>query len=371
MELETIAIHVPRNSTQGGLAPAINLSTTFEHGPANEPLHSHEYIRDGNPNVDDLQTRLSHLEGAEGSVVFASGMGAGAALLQTLQPGSRVLFHKDLYFDFGALGRELMPRWGLEVERADLTNGLELEQALSRKPALVWFETPSNPMLDVIDIQAVSNAAHSIGAKVLIDSTFAPPVIQRPLDLGADFVLHSLTKYMGGHSDVQGGSISVAKDEGLIGKLTHLRRVTGGVLSPFNAWLVSRGLQTLSCRLEKHSANALAVAQALEAHPSVSRVRFPHLPSHPQYEIARRQMKSGSGMMSVEFSGGREAAIKVASKVKLFTNATSLGGVESLVEHRASVEGAATSTPDSLLRFSVGLEASEDLIDDLAAAMDQ
>ena len=369
MKLDTIAIHVPRSRREGSIAPPINLSTTFEHGPANEPLFAHEYVRDGNPNVDDLEARLASLEGAAGSVAFASGMAAGSALLQTLPAGSRVLFHKDLYFDFGALATTLLPQWGIVAERADLTDADALHRALERKPSLIWFETPSNPMIDVIDIEAISAAARLIGAKVIVDSTFAPPFVQRPIDLGANFVLHSLTKYMGGHSDVQGGSISVAADDGLVDQLLRIRRITGGVLSPFNAWLVSRGLQSLGCRIERHCANALAVAKALETRPEIARVRYPMLESHPGYSIARRQMNAGGGMVSIEVNGGRDAAIAVASKVNLFTNATSLGGVESLIEHRASVEGSATSTPQSLLRLSIGLEAADDLIDDIIKAL--
>lgn len=370
MKIETRAIHVPQRRTDGGIAAPIQLSTTFEHGPANEALFPNAYIRDGNPNVNDLQTRLTSLEGAAGSVVFASGMAAGVAVLQTLSPGSHVLFHENLYFDFMALANKLMPQWGVTFEQVDFTDTQAFEQAMGKGPTLVWFETPSNPQLEVIDIQAVSQAARAVGAKVLIDSTFAPPTIQRPLDIGVDFVLHSLTKYMGGHSDIQGGSISFNGDEGLFNELAHIRRITGSVLSPFNAWLVSRGLQTLACRVDGHCANALAIAQALETHPKVSRVRYPFLESDPGFDIARRQMTAGGGVVSIEIKGGRDAALDVASKVKLFTNATSLGGVESLIEHRSSVEGDATSTPEALLRLSVGLEAASDLIDDLLQALE-
>lgn len=370
MEIETAAIHVPRSRRDGAIAPPINLSTTFEHGPANEALYAHEYIRDGNPNVDDLQTRLASMEHAAGCVAFASGMAAATALVQTLKPGSRILFHNNIYFDVIALAGRLMPNWGIEFERRDLTDPNSLAAGLEKKPALVWFETPSNPQLDIIDIKAATAAAHSVGAKVVVDSTFAPPVIQRPLDLGADFVLHSLTKYMGGHSDIQGGAIAFARDDGRFAELAHIRRITGGVLSPFNAWMVSRGVQTLACRVERHCANALAVARALASRPEIARVRYPFLESDPGFEIARRQMTAGGGMVSVEVKGGRTAALKVASKVRLFTNATSLGGVESLIEHRASVEGKATSTPDSLLRLSIGLEAPQDLIADLISALE-
>ncbi len=371
MKIETAAIHIPNRRVSGSIAPPIQLSTTFEHGPANESLHDHGYIRDGNPNVDDLQTRLATLENATGCVAFASGMAAGVALLQTLEPGSRVVFHKDLYFDFIALARKLMPQWGLEFEQIDLNDMHALSQALEKRPALIWFETPSNPQLELIDMRIISDLAHNMGAKICIDSTFAPPVIRRPIDHGADYVLHSLTKYMGGHSDIQGGSLSFAKDEGILEDLLHIRRITGSVLSPFNAWMVSRGIQTLACRVDRHCDNALVVAQALHSHSEINRVYYPFLRSDPGFEIANRQMNAGGGVVSIEFRRGREAALTAASKVQLFANATSLGGVESLVEHRASVEGAATTTPDSLLRLSIGLEAAEDLIDDLISAIER
>lgn len=370
MEFETAAIHIPRVRRDGAIAPPIHLSTTFEHGPANERINAHEYIRDGNPNVDDLQARLAHLEGAAGCVVFASGMAAGAAMLQTLPAGSRVLFHKDLYFDFASLARTLLPRWGLEIIREDLTDETVFNAAIEKRPSLVWFETPSNPRLNVIDIKRAALVAHSVGAKVLVDSTFAPPLIQKPLEHGADFVLHSLTKYMGGHSDIQGGSVSFFEDRGVGDELLYVRRVTGAALSPFNAWMISRGVQTLSCRLTRHCENAAAVARTLSAHPKVSRVRYPFLETDSGYNIATRQMTAGGGMVSFEAKGGRDAALSVASRVKLFVNATSLGGVESLIEHRASVEGPGTTTPDSLLRLSIGLESASDLIEDLRQALE-
>ena len=369
MKIETRAIHIPQRRMEGGIAAPIQLSTTFEHGPANEALFPNAYIRDGNPNVNDLEARLSSLENAAGSVVFASGMAAGVAVLQMLEPGSHVLFHENLYFDFMTLAKKLMPQWDVTFEQVNFTDRQAFQRAIEKRPTLVWFETPSNPQLEVIDINAVADASHAVGAKVLIDSTFAPPTIQRPLDIGVDFVLHSLTKYMGGHSDIQGGSISFAKDAGLYDELTHIRRITGGVLSPFNAWMVSRGLQTLACRVDRHCANALELATTLETHPKISRVRYPLLPNDPGYDIAARQMTAGGGVVSIEVSGGRSAALDVASKVGLFTNATSLGGVESLIEHRSSVEGKATSTPEALLRLSVGLEAASDLIEDLLQAL--
>lgn len=369
MHDETKAIHIPTRRVQGSVAPPIQLTTTFEHGPAGEHLHGFEYIREGNPNVDDLQTRLAAIEGADGAVAFGSGMAAGAAVLSRLSPDARVIFHTDLYFDFHALAQKILPKWGLRCESVDLTDAAARTRAFAEGVDLVWFETPSNPLIDILDIEAISNEAKEAGGVVLVDGTFATPVVQRPLDLGATYVLHSLTKYMGGHSDVQGGAIAYSGEPSVAEGLVETRRLTGGVLSPFNAWLISRGLQTLHCRMERHCANAHVVAEALETQGSVSCVRYPYLPSHPSYDTARRQMSSGGAMISFEVIGGKDAAIGVASKLKLFVNATSLGGVESLVEHRASVEGPESTTPGGLLRLSIGLENSADLIDDLCSAL--
>lgn len=369
MHDETKAIHIPARRHQGSVAPPIQLATTFEHGPAGERIHGFEYVRDAAPNVNDLEVRLAAIEAADGAVAFGSGMAAGTAVLSTLPPLSRIVFHKDLYFDVGCLAREVLPNWGLSCESVDLSSEAERKSAYGKGIDLVWFETPSNPLMDVLDIEAICKEAGNHGAAVLVDGTFATPVVQQPLALGATYVLHSLTKYMGGHSDVQGGAIAYRGDSSIADSLTRIRRLTGGVLSPFNAWLVSRGLQTLHCRMEKHCANAHKVAEALESHDRVERVRYPYLSSHPSYDIARRQMTMGGGMISIEVSGGRDAALRVASNVKLFVNATSLGGVESLIEHRASIEGPESTTPGGLLRLSIGLENAEDLIDDLNMAL--
>lgn len=369
MHDETKAIHVPTRRLQGSIAPPIQLSTTFEHGPAGEHIHGFNYIRDDNPNVRDLETRLAAMEHADGAVAFGSGMGAGAALLSRLSPGARVLFHKDLYYAFRGLAEKMLPNWGLDCQSIDLSDASARSQALADGADLVWFETPSNPTIDVLDIEAICREARDHGAEVLVDGTFATPVVQRPLDLGANYVLHSLTKYMGGHSDVQGGAIAYKGDASIGKDLAEKRRLTGGVLSPFNAWLISRGLQTLYCRMQRHCANAQLVADAIVGLEEIQSVRYPFLPSHPCHDIARRQMASGGAMISIELAGGANAAIRVASNVKLFVNATSLGGVESLIEHRASVEGTGSTSPPGLLRLSIGLENPDDLIDDLRAAI--
>jgi cystathionine gamma-synthase len=245
----------------------------------------------------------------------------------------------------------------------------DLKQAIRENTKLVWLETPSNPLLKISDIKAVSEIAHASNAMVLVDNTFATPLIQRPLILNADVALHSATKYFGGHSDVQGGALVLGKNSGLREKLLKIREVLGSVSSPFNSWLVLRGLRTLPCRIEKHSSNALAVAVALEKIPAVERVHYPGLTSHPGHDIARCQMRQFGGMLSFQVKGGRDQAVRVASKVKLFLNATSLGGTESLVEHRASMEGEYSASPSNLLRLSVGLEHPDDLIEDLRQAL--
>lgn len=369
MHDETKAIHIPNRRLQGSVAPPIQLSTTYEHGPSGELIHGFEYVRGNNPNVDDLQARLAAIEGADGAVAFASGMAAGTAVLSLLAPGSRVLFHKDIYFDFRVLAEKMLPNLGVHFESIDLSDASARSQALTGGADLVWFETPSNPLIDVLDINAICREAKQHGADVLVDGTFATPVVQRPLALGATYVLHSLTKYMGGHSDVQGGAIAYLGDSARASALTEARRLGGGVLSPFNAWMISRGLQTLFCRMERHCANAQLVAQFLEEQEQISRVRYPYLPSHPSYDIARQQMSSGGAMVSFELAEGKSAALKLAANLKLFVNATSLGGVESLVEHRASVEKPNAISPENLLRLSIGLENPADLVDDLGSAI--
>jgi len=369
MKPETIAIHVPARRAGGAIAPAINLTTTFAHGPANELVNDYLYVRHNNPNVEDLEARLAAIEGGTAAMTYGSGMAAAAAMFATLRPGSRIVLHHDLYFDVKTLARATLVERGIDVAFVDLKDLSALEAALGKDTALVWLETPSNPSMDVLDIATISAMAAAHGAKVLVDSTFAPPVIQRPLALGADYVMHSLTKFMGGHSDVQGGAIIVRDDDARIDALRRTRQISGGVLSPFNAWLVSRGLQTLYCRVERHCANALAVAKMLDAHPGVERARYPWLASHPAHAVAKRQMSAGGGMVSFDVAGGAERAIEVASRVKLFVNATSLGGVESLIEHRVSVEGPASTTAPGLLRLSIGLEHPDDLIADLEQAL--
>jgi cystathionine gamma-synthase len=371
MKVETLAVHAgaaPDPST-GAVAPPIVLSTTYEHGPASESLHGYTYIREDNPTQARLEEALKAIEGGEAALAFSSGMAAGTSYLQALPAGAHVVFQDDLYYDFRNVAREFLPRWGMSSTAVDMGDLEAVRAALKPETKLLWLETPSNPLMRVCDIGAITGMAHAIGARVLVDGTFAPPTIQRPLDLGVDAVLHSTTKYLGGHSDVQGGALVVRKKDELFDGVRHVRKVLGGVASPFNSWLVLRGLRSLGCRVERHCANALLVAQSLAAHPNVSAVHYPGLPSHAGHAVARRQMRAYGGMLSFQVKGGRDAAVGVVSRVRLFTPATSLGGTESLIEHRRSSEGPTSQTPDDLLRVSVGLEHPDDLVADLVRAL--
>lgn len=371
MRLETILVHAgaePDPAT-GAVATPIHLSTTFVHTPDGQATHGHIYIRDSNPTQDRLETALAAAEGGAAAVVFASGMAAVATFLQTLEPGSHVLSHTDVYTHTRVIGQDFLRRWHCSASYVNMMDLDRLREAMQPDTKVVWLESPSNPGMDVIDIAAVAEIAHSAGAQLVVDSTFATPVLQQPLALGADLVMHSMTKYFGGHSDVQGGVLVFKETGEQVSRTLYTRKIMGCVLSPFNAWQILRGMRSLSCRVERHSANALAVARFLENHLDVERVHYSGLPSHPGHETAKKQMRGFGGMLSFRVKGGREAALRVASRLQLFLNATSLGGVESVIEHRHSIEGPTSVTPDNLLRVSVGLESAEDLIADLAQAL--
>jgi cystathionine gamma-synthase len=371
MNIETIAVHAAggADSVTGALAPPIHLSTTFEHGPACELPHGFLYIREGNPTQARLENALAQLEGGAGALVFSSGMAAGAALLQTLEPESHVIFPSDIYVDFRTVAREFFPKWRIEYSIVDMTQTSVVRDAIRPNTKLLWVETPSNPLMQVVDVAAIAQVARQAGARTVVDNTFATPVLQRPLEFGADVSLYSSTKYFGGHSDVQGGALVFRAKDGYMEAVEHTRKLLGAVASPFNSWLILRGLRSLVCRIERHSANAMAVARALANSKDLNAVNYPGLESHPGYAVAKKQMRLFGGMLSIQVKGGRERALAVASRVKLFVNATSLGGVESLLEHRASSEGPSSTTPPDLLRLSVGLEHPDDLIADLMQAI--
>jgi cystathionine gamma-synthase len=373
MRLETLAIHAGGEADRetGAVAPPIHLATTFRHGPAGERVAGYEYQREGNPTRDRLEAALAALEGGAVALTFASGMAAASGLLETLPAGSRVLYPDDCYSGLRILAREYLPQRGVEAEAVDVCDTAAVAAACSHKPpALLWMETPSNPRMRIADIAALADIAHAHGARLVCDNTFATPVLQQPLALGADVAMHSTTKYFGGHSDVLGGALVFASRDDLYERAAHRLHVTGAVMSPFNAWLTLRGCRSLPARMAMHCANARHVAEFLAAQPQVERVNYPGLPTHPGHAAAAAQMRDFGGMLSVELRGGRDAALRMAGRLHLFTNATSLGGCESLVEHRASVEGPLSPTPPNLLRFSIGLEHPDDLLADLAQALD-
>jgi cystathionine gamma-synthase len=376
MRFETLAVHagLPREGATGAagaadVAPSIHLSTTFARDENLELLAGYAYIREDNPNQRSLEEAVAALEGGAAAVLFGSGQAAGAALLQGLPPASRVVFCRDLYHGFRTLATEHLVAWGHSFTTVDPRDLDEVARALRTPSQLLWLESPSNPLLEVCDLQALAASAHAAGARTVVDNTFATPALQRPLALGADVVLHSATKYFGGHSDVQGGLLVFAQAGALPASAVDLRHTLGAVCSPFNAWLIQRGLRTLPCRMAVHSANAQRIAEAMVAHPAIWKVHYPGLPGDPGHAIASRQMSGFSGMLSLRVRGGEEAARRVVSRVRIFTRATSLGGVESLIEHRRSAEGEHSTAPEDLVRISVGLENAEDLIKDLEQAL--
>ena len=371
LHLATLAVHAGAepDAETGALAPPIHLATTFRHGPAGERLAGYEYQREGSPTQDRLETALAALEGGATALVFASGMAAIAGLLEALPNGAWVLIPDDCYSGLRYLAREFLPERGIEAVAVDMADLDAVATACAGHVAILWAETPSNPRMKVCDIAALARIAHAHDALLVCDNTFATPVLQQPLALGADVVMHSTTKYFGGHSDVLGGALVFARADDFHARVAHRRHITGAVLAPFSAWLTLRGCRSLPARMAWHCANARRVADFLAAHPAVERVNYPGLAAHAGHAIAARQMSDYGAMLSIELRGGREATLATAGRLRLFTNATSLGGCESLVEHRASVEGPDPVSPQNLLRISVGLEHADDLVADLAQAL--
>jgi len=368
----TQAVHAggePDPST-GALSPPLHLATTFQHGPAGERIAGFEYQREGNPTQERLETALATLEGGAAALVYATGMAAMNAMLESVPAGSHILIPAECYGGLRSLATEFLPGRGVRASIVNTSDLSAVENAFRENTRLLWIETPSNPLLAVTDIRAAVALAKSRGCLLVCDNTFATPLLQQPLALGADIVMHSTTKYFGGHSDVMGGSLVFARRDETFEALAHRRHITGATMAPFNAWLTLRGCRSLPARLAWHCGNAGVLATALEAHPAVSGVNYPGLSSHPGHAIARSQMSDFGGMLSFTLRGGREAALQVAGALKLIVNATSLGGCESLIEHRASVEGPNPSSPQNLLRLSVGLEYADDLLADLTQALD-
>ncbi len=371
VHVETLAVHAGRrhDDPTGAVMPPIQLSTTFERNADGSYPTQYVYTRSENPNRRALEETLAALEGGAAALAFGSGMAAIAALLQALAPGDHVIIPDDVYFGAGRLVREVLGQWGLQFSVVDMTDLAAVRSAMRPTTRLVWVETPSNPLLKITDIDAVAELAHAAGALLAVDNTWPSPLGQRPFAHGADVVMHATTKYLGGHSDLLGGALILRAPGPLYDRIRTVQTLGGAVPSPFDCWLLLRSIRTLPYRVRAHSANAQQVVEFLTGHPAVAVVHYPGLPTHPGHAIAARQMQLFGGMLSIQVHGGAAAAMAVAGHVKLFTRATSLGGIESLIEHRASVEGPHTTTPPDLLRISIGLEHPDDLIADLAAAL--
>ncbi|AEH24593.1 cystathionine gamma-synthase [Pyrococcus yayanosii] len=376
MRFSTKAIHVgedPESMQHGDVVSPIHLSTTFAKRSIREVEEGYVYSRSGNPTRDALERKLAALENAEYGLAFSSGLAAESTiLLALLKKGDHVIAFDDLYGGTKRLFNQVMERFGIEFTYVDAREPGNVRRAIRENTRMVWLETPTNPLLKLADIRAVAEIVHERDLIVVVDNTFASPYFQNPLDLGADIVLHSVTKYLGGHSDVVGGAVMVNDDE-IYERLKFHQNAVGAILSPFDSWLVMRGIKTLAVRMERHEKNAMTIARYLEEHPMVERVYYPGLPSHPQHELAKRQMKGFGGMLSFELKGGLEEAIKFVESLEIFALAESLGGVESLIELPAIMTHASVPRDerekvgirDSLIRVSVGIEDVEDLIEDL------
>ena len=371
----TRAVHVGQepDPATGAVVPPLSLSTTFAQSEVG--VHrGFEYARSGNPTRQALETCVASLEGARHGLAFASGLAAEDNVLRLLQPGQRILLGNDAYGGTFRLISKVYGPVGYPWTAVDLTDVAALERDWPTDTAMVWLETPTNPLLTCVDIAAVAEIAHRHGALVVVDNTFATPFLQQPLAHGADIVVHSSTKYLGGHSDVVGGFAAV-NDEDLATRLRFTQNAAGAVPAPFDCYLVLRGVKTLALRMERHCANALAVVNLLSQHGAVSQVLYPGLPDHPGHAAAARQMSDFGGMVSFRMVGGEQAALDAVTRTRLFTLAESLGAVESLIEHpgrmtHASAAGSQLEVPSDLVRLSVGVESATDLVADLAQALD-
>jgi cystathionine gamma-synthase len=359
------------DAATGAVSPPIHPSSTYERDADNQYRRGRNYSRADNPTYDQPEAVLAALEKGAGAALFSSGMAAATCVFQALTPGDRVVVPKVMYWSLRNWLNTFARDWGLQVEIVDMTDLDAVKAAVAKgKTKLVWAESPANPMWDVTDLAAVAEIAHGADARFAVDSTAATPVLTRPIAHGADIVMHSATKYLNGHSDIVGGALVSARDDAFWERIKTLRIQFGSVPGAFEAWLLQRGMRTLFVRVRAACANAMALAERLESHPAVAQVLYPGLKSFKGHVIAARQMHGGfGGMLSVRVKGGEAAAIATAANVRIWKRATSLGGVESLIEHRASVEGSNSPTPTDLLRLSTGIEDADDLYDDLSDAL--
>ncbi|GAA0335354.1 cystathionine gamma-synthase [Streptomyces blastmyceticus] len=373
---ETLAIHAGQEADPltGAVVPPIYQVSTYKQDGVGGLRNGYEYSRSANPTRTALEENLAALEGGRRGLAFASGLAAEDCLLRTLlSPGDHVVIPDDAYGGTFRLFAKVISRWGVEWSVANTSDPAAVRAAITPRTKAVWVETPSNPLLGITDIAAVAGVAHEAGAKLVVDNTFASPYLQQPLSLGADVVVHSTTKYMGGHSDVVGGALITA-DATLAEELAYHQNAMGAVAGPFDSWLTLRGIKTLAVRMDRHSANAERVAEMLVSHPKVTQVFYPGLPEHALHEVAAKQMRAFGGMVSFRVAGGEAAAVEVCNRAQLFTLGESLGGVESLIEHpgrmtHASTAGSPLEVPADLVRLSVGIESADDLLADLAQAL--
>ena len=375
---ETRAIRAgqPHDQRTGGVVTPISMSTTFAQDSPGSPKNGYEYSRTGNPTRHAYEACVASLEGAQYGFAFASGLSAEDALFRQLTPGSQILLGNDAYGGtFRLIDSVHGKKSGLANAAVDLTKPEQIKEVWTPDSRMVWLETPTNPMLSVFDIQAISDVVHDLGGMVVVDNTFATPYLQQPLALGADVVVHSATKYIGGHSDVVGGFVAT-NNESLAEVLVYIQNAVGAIPSPFDCYLALRGVKTLPVRMDRHCENAQLIVDVLDEHDAVSQVLYPGLKDHPGHEVAKRQMKNFGGMVSFRVAGGQAAAERLVTQTKVFTLAESLGAVESLIEHpgvmtHLSVAGSALEVPDDLIRISVGIESADDLVADLVQALDQ
>ncbi|MEV0266573.1 cystathionine gamma-synthase [Streptomyces sp. NPDC050617] len=373
---ETLAIHAGQEADPltGAVVPPIYQVSTYKQDGVGGLRGGYEYSRSANPTRTALEENLAALEGGSRGLAFASGLAAEDCLLRTLlTPGDHVVIPNDAYGGTFRLFSKVVERWGVEWSVADTSDPAAVRAEIRPRTKVVWVETPSNPLLGITDIAAVADVARTAGARLVVDNTFASPYLQQPLALGADIVVHSTTKYMGGHSDVVGGAL-ITSDTALADELAFHQNAMGSISGPFDSWLTLRGIKTLAVRMDRHSANASRIAELLVSHPKVTQVYYPGLADHPGHETAAKQMRAFGGMVSFRVAGGEEAAVEVCNRAELFTLGESLGGVESLIEHpgrmtHASTAGSALEVPADLVRLSVGIESADDLLADLTRAL--
>lgn len=371
MRFETIAIHAGLDvgNPSSSIVPPISPSTIFEidkQGRKSDDLH---YTRLDNPNRSQLETLIASLEGGEVAAAFSSGIAAATAILQSLEPGDHLLIPEDVYAGNRKMVNTIMIRWGLDVDFIKMTDPEEVKTHIKPETKIIWVETPSNPLMQITDIRATAEIAKENNIRLVVDNTWPTPVNQLPLELGADLVLHSTSKYFGGHSDLLGGAVVSKTTDSLFGQIRQTQRMGGAVPSPQDCWMLSRSTRTLAYRMRGHNEHALEVARFLEGHAKVEKVYYPGLESHPQHDIAKKQMHGFGGMISFFLDGNLKESIEVVGRSQLIKRATSLGGVESTWEHRGSSEGQGSVSPDNLIRMSVGLEHPDDLIEDLERAL--